>query len=431
MAGSGRRPINAAPGSPRSGGTPWVGLGILFVLTLILAALVAHFLFGVGPAASDGDSDDLGQVKPGELTEKAREARTGGRSGGTLGFPAAATRNTTRIPGNNPVDISIASAYAAYPTSGPGAPPAAITIADDRDWQAGTVAASLAARPVGAPILLAPSGSLSDDGEKALGQLNPSGAPETGENQVFTVGRVSPPGGYKAGRITGRDPATLAVNAAKLKAGLSGGPPENFVILSDQDPGYAGPVAAWLARSGDVALFSGRDEVPAATLDFLKQKANRKVPVFVIGPTDAVSAKAYKQLDDTVKTVERVDGKDPVTVAVELVKFYSGSFGWNLNDPGHGYTLARADRPMDAVAATALSTGGTWPALLLTDSASELPSAVGDYLLDVKPGYDTDPTRALYNHVWIIGDTSLIDIDQQAKVDDAAELTPVETSSAG
>jgi hypothetical protein len=112
---------------------------------------------------------------------------------------------------------------------------------------------------------------------------------------------------------------------------------------------------------------------------------------------------------------------------VALVTFSSGAFGWNLNDPGHGYTVARADRPMDAIAATPLSTNGTWPALLLTDSASQHPDVVLDYLLDVKPGYDTDPTRALYNHVWIIGDESVVDVDQQAVIDDAAELTPVET----
>ena len=82
---------------------------------------------------------------------------------------------------------------------------------------------------------------------------------------------------------------------------------------------------------------------------------------------------------------------------------------------------------MDAIAATPLSTGGTWPALLLTDSSSQLPKVVLDYLLDVKPGYDTDPTRALYNNVWIIGDEAAIDVDQQAVIDDAAELTPVET----
>jgi hypothetical protein len=82
---------------------------------------------------------------------------------------------------------------------------------------------------------------------------------------------------------------------------------------------------------------------------------------------------------------------------------------------------------MDTIASTPLSTGGTWPALLLTDSSSKLPQVVLDYLLDVKPGYDTDPTRALYNHVWIIGGESVIDVDQQAVIDDAAELTPVET----
>ncbi len=429
VAGSGRRPINAPPGSPQAAGIPWLGLGILLVLLLILGAFVAHFFFDVG--ADDGDgSSQLGQVSASELTESAREARTGGRSGGALGFPAAATRNTTRISGTDPVDLSIAAAFAAYPTSGPGAPPAAVTIADSKDWQAGVAAATLAAKPVGAPILLAPSGNLSDSGSDALAQLNPIGSPTTGENKVFTVGRVAPPNGFTPKRVTGSDPATLAVNLAKLKAQLNGGPPKAFVVLSDSAPEYSGPAAAWLARSGDVVLYTGTDEVPKATLDFLKQKANAEVPVFVLGPPDVVSASVVKRLGKAAKSVERVEGKDPVSAAVELVKFYSGEFGWNLNTPGHGYALARSDRPMDAVAASALSTGGTWPALLLTDSASELPGVVHEYLLDVKPGYETDPTLALYNHVWIIGDESLIDVNQQARVDDAAELAVVETSTA-
>jgi hypothetical protein len=64
----------------------------------------------------------------------------------------------------------------------------------------------------------------------------------------------------------------------------------------------------------------------------------------------------------------------------------------------------------------------------MTDDASELPDDVLEYLLDVQPGYTTDPTRALYNHVWIIGTESTIDLDQQAEVDRAAELTLVETT---
>jgi hypothetical protein len=54
---------------------------------------------------------------------------------------------------------------------------------------------------------------------------------------------------------------------------------------------------------------------------------------------------------------------------------------------------------------------------------------VEDYLLDVKPGYETDPTRAIVNHGWVIGDDSVISVDEQARLDDALELEIVETAS--
>jgi hypothetical protein len=221
----------------------------------------------------------------------------------------------------------------------------------------------------------------------------------------------------------------MAAKLADLKAELDGGPPDAFVVVSSEQPEFSVPAATWAARSGDVVLFTGTDEVPQATIDVLKDKENAEVPVFVLGPPDAVSAAALKEIDKAGGTVERVSGDDPVSNALELVRYSSGAFGWNLNDPGHGYTVARADRPMDVVAATSLSTGGTWPALLLTDSVDTLPDVVSEYLLDVKPGYETDPTRALYNRVWIIGDESLIDVNQQAVIDDLAELTRVQTST--
>jgi hypothetical protein len=46
-------------------------------------------------------------------------------------------------------------------------------------------------------------------------------------------------------------------------------------------------------------------------------------------------------------------------------------------------------------------------------------------MLDVKPGYEEDPTRALYNHVWVIGDQEAIDVSQQAALDQLAELTRI------
>lgn len=429
MATSGRRPINAPPGSPQAAGVPWLGLSILLVLVLILGAFVAYFFFDVGN--DDGGGGATGTVAESPSGTTGESGLIEGQRGGALGFPAAATRNTARISGTDPVDISIAAAFAAYPTSGPGTPPAAVTVVDSADWQSGVAAATLSALPVGAPILLAPSGTLSAAGADALAQLNPLGSPDTGENQVFTVGQVAPPTGFKVKRLDGSDPAEVAAAVAAEKAELVDGPPAAFVVVSSDASEYATPAATWAARSGDVVLFTGKDEVPEATLDVIREKANKNIPIFVLGPADVVSSKVLNQLDKAGGTVERVGGDDPETAAVELVRYSSGLFGWNLNDPGHGYTVARTDRPMDAIAVTALSTGGTWPALLLTDSTDELPQVVEDYLLDVKPGYETDPTRAIVNHVWIIGDESLISVDQQALIDDSVELAPVDTLSEG
>lgn len=408
---------------------PWLGLSILLVLVLILGAFVAYFFFDVGN--DDGGGGATGTVAESPSGTTGESGLIEGQRGGALGFPAAATRNTARISGTDPVDISIAAAFAAYPTSGPGTPPAAVTVVDSADWQSGVAAATLSALPVGAPILLAPSGTLSAAGTDALAQLNPLGSPDTGENQVFTVGQVAPPAGFKVKRLDGSDPAEVAAAVAAEKAELVDGPPAAFVVVSSDASEYATPAATWAARSGDVVLFTGKDEVPEATLDVIREKANKNIPIFVLGPADEVSSKVLNQLDKAGGTVERVGGDDPETAAVELVRYSSGLFGWNLNDPGHGYTVARTDRPMDAIAVTALSTGGTWPALLLTDSTDELPQVVEDYLLDVKPGYETDPTRAIVNHVWIIGDESLISVDQQALIDDSVELAPVDTLSEG
>lgn len=406
---------------------PWLGLTILLVLILILAAFVAYFFFDVGN--DEGDGSPAGTPAVTGTTDQ--QSSIAGHSNGPLGFPSAATRNTTRISGNDPVEISMAAALAAFPTSGPGTPPSAVTIVDADDWQSGVAAATLTAAPVGAPILLAPSGTLSAVGTDTLAKLDPLGSPDTAEHRVFTVGKVAPPTGYEVKRIEGADPASIAVAVAEQKAALIDGPPASFVVVSSEAPEYATPAATWAARSGDVVLFTGKDEVPKATLDLIGKKANKDVPIFVLGPADVVSSKAVRQLDKAGATVERVGGENPETAAVELVRYSSGLFGWNLNEPGHGYVLVRTDRPMDVVAVTALSTGGTWPALLLTDSSEKLPKVVEDYLLDVKPGYTNDPTQAIVSHGWVIGDDSIISVDEQARFDDTLELEIVETASTG
>ena len=187
------------------------------------------------------------------------------------------------------------------------------------------------------------------------------------------------------------------------------------------------PAAAWAARSGDPVLFVERDSVPKPTLDALRRL--KGVPVYALGPPSAISDKALTQVDKVTATVKRIGADDPVQNAIDFARYVDGTFGWNINDPGHGFVIANDARPLDAAAAAALSASGDWGPLLLTDDPTQVPAPLRSYLLDVKPGYVSDPTRAVYNHVWLIGDQDAISVGFQAQVDDLAEVAQVRSGT--
>ena len=104
-------------------------------------------------------------------------------------------------------------------------------------------------------------------------------------------------------------------------------------VGSDQ-PGYAMPAAAWAARSGDPVLFSGRNQVPAATLAALRRHAASAV--YVLGPESLISKRALSQMARVSATVQRVGVTGVVQNALFFARYTDGTFGWNINDPGHG-----------------------------------------------------------------------------------------------
>ena len=53
------------------------------------------------------------------------------------------------------------------------------------------------------------------------------------------------------------------------------------------------------------------------------------------------------------------------------------------------------------------------------------------FLLDIKPGFEDDPTRAVYNHVWLIGDSSALGARLQAEVDELVEVAEVGPGAGG
>jgi hypothetical protein len=64
--------------------------------------------------------------------------------------------------------------------------------------------------------------------------------------------------------------------------------------------------------------------------------------------------------------------------------------------------------------------------LLLTDTANVLPRFLRGYLLDIQPGYQSDPVRGVYNHAWLIGDESAIGVAVQTEIDELTEIVRVQ-----
>jgi hypothetical protein len=428
------RPINAdvpvsegtatesspAPKQPRRRRTP-VPLTLKLLAAIVVLAIV--FIVAAVLGGSGGGSSST-TVGPAPVAEPTSPERPAAQTAEQLGYPSFATGNTTRVGGSDPASNAAGVALAVFPSRASSQHPAAVTLVDEDDW-AGAIAASvLMSAPVRAPVLFSNAQGLPDPTTEALAALDPQGDAATRGAAVFAIGNVSLPAGSGAvTRVDAGDAASTAAQIATLRDRLFGSAPSDFLVVPSARPEIAMPAAAWAARSGDPVLFTASDELSPPTATTLKD--HPKVPVYVLGPSSAISSKVVREIAKIDGRVKRVSGEDAVANAIAFARYRDGDFGWNINDPGHGFVLARSDAPLDAAAAAPLSASGTWGPLLLSDDAATLPAELRSYFLDVKPGYTTNPTRAFYNHVWVIGDQEAIDVNQQAEVNELTELAKI------
>jgi hypothetical protein len=388
----------------------------LFVLAVVF--IVAAILGGRG---GGGEASSEAPAPVSEAPGAPAEAPAS-QTSEELGYPTFATANTTRVGGGDAASTAAGVALAAYPSTRPSQRPGAVTLVDAADWPTALAASALMAAPVGAPVLVSEADGMPDATAEALSALDPQGSPATGGAQIFAIGAAASPGDLRTHRIEAGGAAGAAAIAA-LRERLTGSAPKHVVIAPAASPAFAMPAAAWAARSGDPILFTGPGSLAKPTATALR--AHPRTPVYVLGPSSAISSDVVREIAKLAPRVRRVSGEDPVANAIELARYSAGGFGWNVNDPGHGFVVANASEPLGAAAAAPLSAAGTWGPLLLTDSAATLPSALRGYFLDVKPGYTNDPTRAFYNHVWVIGDQEEISVNEQAEIDELAALAKI------
>ena len=385
-------------------------------------ALVATLALALLGGCNVGDEPTPApEVAPGPVSndEEASEK---------LGFPSTATKNTIRVGGGDATSDAAGVATVVFPGTSQSTRPTAVVLVDKGDWQAGVTGSALAASPIGAPILVSDGDELSPVTADALKRLNPRGSDLSKDAQVIRIGsKPARPEGYKTAVIEGKDPYERAAAIDRFFSAAKGRPSKDVIVASGEESAYAMPAAAWAARSGDTVLLSKKDELPEATRKALTE--HEKPNIFVLGPEAVISPKVEDALKKLGK-VERIEGPDPVRNAIEFARYKKGSFGWNIEAPGFNFTIAGTDRPLDAAASAALATNGTFAPLLLTDSPDPLPEALENYFLSVQPGYENDdPGSAVYNRVWILGDTSQVSIKAQARLDQVTQLIPVQAGA--
>jgi hypothetical protein len=430
------------PTQPRRRRSPIPGpIKLVAVLVVIAVGFIVLALVG-GSGSKKGDESAApspsttttaqGNSRPAEAAPSSSsegESESSDEAPSTdaeeLGYPAFATANTTRIGGSDPATNAAAAALAIFPSTNEKQRPVAVALVSTEDWAGAIAAGVLMAEPVRAPLLYGEAEGVPDATLGALNSLRPQGGAASGGHAVLAIGDVAVPNGMGAAKVKAGDAASEAAAIARLRDRLAGRKPEAIVLASSSEPAYAAPAAAYAARSGDPVLFTEAEALSQPTVAELRR--DEGVPVYALGPSSAISGQVLNEVEELGTKVTRISGSNPVQSAISFARYEGGKFGWHVADPGHGFVLSRSDAPLEAAAAAPLSASGSWGPLLVTDSADTLPSELRGYFLDVKPGYTTDPTRAFYNHIWIVGDTGQISVEQQAEINEIAELAKIGT----
>ena len=331
--------------------------------------------------------------------------------------------------GSDAVSDAAGVAGALYPATGDSDRPTAVVLVDQDDWATAVAASVLVGRPIGAPILLS-------DGERPAGRDRGRARPPEAEGLRPLEGRPGDPrrpgrgaaGGLQDGLIEGDDPFERAAAIDRFYSAARGKPSNDVVLYSADAAEFAMPAAAWAARSGDSVLPVAGPHPGAGHEGTPEQRSQN---VFVLGPESVISKKVITQLkkQKLARDVQRIEGPNAVENAIAFARYEKGDFGWGVVVPGYNFTVASTSRPADAAAAAALATRGVFAPLVLSDDADKLPQKLEEYFLSVQPGYEDDPSQAVYNRAWILGDDKAISVDQQAQLDQLTELIPVQSNA--
>ena len=261
-----------------------------------------------------------------------------------LGFPAFATKNTTRVGGADPT-ADAAGRRAGRLFGDLGHDTTARGHARGPRRLAGRNRRLGADEPAGAradPALGRREPALGERRDAGRAATRPARSRPTARRSSAS-GDVAKPKGYKTTSAGGSNPYALAA-ADRPPAGRGRRAQRRPRGHRARRAGPSSPCRPRRGRPSPATRCSTRkrDELPKETLAALR--GHQQPKIYVLGPPDVISDKVLSQLR-RLGTVTRIGGKDPVANSIAFARFVDGRFGWGVVDPGHGLVFVERRAP--------------------------------------------------------------------------------------
>jgi hypothetical protein len=447
----------------------------LAAVGLVLIVLAAAGVFRAGPST-------VGQVKlvttPTAAASTASQAAPnsqtepfGAPSGGpdysvppppgqpTL-VPTYGTKSTQRLYGKNPFEEAVSVTQHVWTSALPENAPNENNNVPDRPWGltlltpddplTAITALPLLHFPDDAPVLYVTKNGIPKVTANEIKRLGDTGISRYHNVDAFLVGAAANPAverqlkamGLNYATVTAPNVPALANTVDQLYGKIENpdtGVPnmdngaENVMVGSMQSYRYMLPATHWVGHMASGLVWVNANSIPQATIDVLERR-NGQARIYLFGGPQQISGSVAKQLS-RYGTVMRVSNDDivdfnappketPVDTAIAFAKMWDtgGEVGWNIEGPGHGFTIVNEDDWQGAVASVPLSHLGFHSPLLITDSAGKLPSQLDDYFKSVAPTYLTSPDDGPYNMTYVVGSWKQVTWPVQARIDFVSEM---------
>ncbi|WP_160692264.1 cell wall-binding repeat-containing protein [Clostridium sp. C2-6-12] len=329
------------------------------------------------------------------------------------------TLNTTRICGDDSIDISIEISKIGFSNMKPNT----VILVNKQEIFDAIAATSLVHFPFNAPILFTDCNNLRKETLKEIKRLSPKGHNGT---QIILVGNFSESvscelkkHGFKTQDIEGSNYYETACIISRVRKDF-----KNILIISGED--YSEGIAAgyWSAHHGDPILYTKKNSIPCCTLEAIKKM--KDINIYIIGSTKTVSKEVEKYLSklDNVKRLDRIDGENPYDIAVNFAKYKDPKtdFGWGRHyKEGHAFTFGEVNNPMEIIAGVLFAHMGKHTPLLLTKK-DKIPSVVKKYIKLIKPMIPMDMPMPPFMHGFILGSIKTINYNAQIMIEDTLSV---------